>query len=113
MVGCFSTAMLTASSLYGLPVTRLGTELMLERLSPFQNSNRIPITLVDALIPDLASLAELDKGKGSRTKPTWTRWSWPLATPCSRCGWRRGTLRHRRSSPTITSATLATSNDAG
>ena len=66
VVGCFSTAMLTASSLYGLPVARLGTELMLERLSPFQNSNRIPVTLVDALIPDLSSLAEVNKGKGSR-----------------------------------------------
>lgn len=57
VVGCFSTALLTASNLYGLPVARLGTELMLERLAPFQNSNRIPITLVDALVPDLASLA--------------------------------------------------------
>ena len=54
VVGCFSTALLTASNLYGLPVARLGTELMLERLAPFQNSNRIPVTLVDALVPDLA-----------------------------------------------------------
>ena len=57
VVGCFSTALMTASSLYGLPVARLGTELMLERLTPFQNSNRIPVTLVDALVPDLSSLA--------------------------------------------------------
>jgi hypothetical protein len=55
VVGCFSTALLTASNLYGLPVARLGTEAMLERLMPFQNSNRIPVTLVDALIPDLSS----------------------------------------------------------
>jgi hypothetical protein len=48
---------MTASSIYGLPVARLGTELMLERLTPFQNSNRIPVTLVDALVPDLTSLA--------------------------------------------------------
>jgi Alpha-2,8-polysialyltransferase (POLYST) len=56
VVGCFSTALMTASSIYGLPVARLGTELMLERLTPFQNSNRIPVTLVDALVPDLSSL---------------------------------------------------------
>jgi hypothetical protein len=48
---------MTASSIYGLPVARLGTELMLERLTPFQNSNRIPVTLVDALVRDLTSLA--------------------------------------------------------
>jgi hypothetical protein len=58
VVGCFSTALMTASSIYGLPAARLGTELMLERLTPFQNSNRIPVTLVDALIPDLASLSQ-------------------------------------------------------
>jgi hypothetical protein len=54
VVGCFSTALLTASSLYGLPVFRCGTELMLERLAPFQNSNRIPVTIVDAAVSDLA-----------------------------------------------------------
>jgi hypothetical protein len=54
VVGCFSTALLTASSLYGLPVARLGTEMMLEQLTPFQNSNRIPVTVVDALVPNLS-----------------------------------------------------------
>jgi hypothetical protein len=54
VVGCFSTALATASSLYGLPVFRLGTELMLERLAPYQNSNRIPVTIVDAAVSDLA-----------------------------------------------------------
>jgi hypothetical protein len=53
VVGCFSTALLTASSLYGLPVFRFGTELMLERLAPYQNSNRIPVTIVDAAVSDL------------------------------------------------------------
>ena len=57
VVGCFSTGLLTAATIYGLPVARLGTEMMLEQLTPFQNSNRIPVTLVDALIPDLSSLA--------------------------------------------------------
>jgi hypothetical protein len=57
VVGCFSTALMTASRLYGLPVARLGTEFMLERLSPYQNSNRIPVTIVDALVPELSLLS--------------------------------------------------------
>lgn len=54
VVGCFSTALLTAASCYGLPVARTGTELLLDRLSPYENSNRVPVTLVDALLPELA-----------------------------------------------------------
>ncbi|MFH8895250.1 alpha-2,8-polysialyltransferase family protein [Streptomyces coeruleorubidus] len=53
VIGCFSTALFTASVLYELPVARIGTELLLERLTPYQNSNRIPTTLADALLPDL------------------------------------------------------------
>ncbi|MFJ5972740.1 alpha-2,8-polysialyltransferase family protein [Streptomyces sp. NPDC093060] len=53
VVGCFSTALLTASSLYGVPVARVGTDLLLERLTPFENSNRVPVTVVDALLPEL------------------------------------------------------------
>ncbi|GAA4787799.1 alpha-2,8-polysialyltransferase family protein [Streptomyces sanyensis] len=54
VVGCFSTAMVTAAALYGIPAARVGTELLLERITPYQNSNRIPLTLVDALVPDLS-----------------------------------------------------------
>ncbi|MEU6364640.1 polysialyltransferase family glycosyltransferase [Streptomyces sp. NPDC046931] len=54
VVGCFSTALLTASALYGLPVARIGTETLLERLTPYENSNRIPVTIVDALLPELS-----------------------------------------------------------
>lgn len=53
VVGCFSTALLTAAALYGLPVARVGTETLLDRLTPFENSNRVPVTVVDALLPDL------------------------------------------------------------
>ena len=53
VVGCFSTALLTASAFYGIPVARTGTDVLLERLSPFQNSNRVPVTIVDALLPPL------------------------------------------------------------
>ncbi|MFF1443864.1 polysialyltransferase family glycosyltransferase [Streptomyces sp. NPDC058295] len=54
VVGCFSTALLTAAGLYGLPVARVGTGTVLTRLAPYQNSNRVPLTIVDALLPDLA-----------------------------------------------------------
>ncbi|MEU9111827.1 polysialyltransferase family glycosyltransferase [Streptomyces sp. NPDC048483] len=57
VVGCFSTALLTASTFYDLPTARTGTGLLLERLSPYQNSNRIPVTIVDALVPDLKDAA--------------------------------------------------------
>ncbi|MFD5909250.1 alpha-2,8-polysialyltransferase family protein [Streptomyces massasporeus] len=55
VVGCFSTALFTASAFYDLPVARIGTELLLERLTPYQNSNRVPATLADALLPGLDS----------------------------------------------------------
>ncbi|AXG79883.1 polysialyltransferase family glycosyltransferase [Streptomyces paludis] len=53
VVGCFSTALFTASEFFGIPVARSGTELLLERLTPYQNSNRVPVTIVDALLPPL------------------------------------------------------------
>ncbi|AIS00153.1 alpha-2,8-polysialyltransferase family protein [Streptomyces glaucescens] len=54
VVGCFSTALFTAATFYGLPVARIGTERLLDRLTPYQNSNRVPVTLADALLPPLA-----------------------------------------------------------
>lgn len=53
VVGCFSTAMLTASVYYEVPVARVGTRTVLERLTPYENSNRVPLTVVDHLVPDL------------------------------------------------------------
>ncbi|MFF3321516.1 alpha-2,8-polysialyltransferase family protein [Streptomyces sp. NPDC002889] len=53
VAGCFSTALLTASTFYDIPVARIGTEPLLDRLTPYQNSNRVPLTIVDALLPDL------------------------------------------------------------
>ncbi|OLZ70938.1 hypothetical protein AV521_13130 [Streptomyces sp. IMTB 2501] len=57
VVGCFSTALLTARALYGLPVARIGTEPLLEHLAPYENSNRVPVTIVDALLPELGDHA--------------------------------------------------------
>ncbi|MFF8917994.1 polysialyltransferase family glycosyltransferase [Streptomyces sp. NPDC015032] len=75
VVGCFSTALLTAASFYGLPVARVGTGPLLERLAPYQNSNRIPLTIVDALLPDLedpSAVAEwsLPSAEEIRGEPT-------------------------------------------
>ncbi|MCF3136598.1 alpha-2,8-polysialyltransferase family protein [Streptomyces olivochromogenes] len=53
VVGCFSTALLTAAGLYDLPVARIGTDTVLARLTPYQNSNRVPVTIADALLPEL------------------------------------------------------------
>lgn len=61
VVGCFSTALLTASALYGLPVARTGTGTLLECLTPYENSNRVPVTIVDALLPDLADRAAVEE----------------------------------------------------
>ncbi|MFE5395108.1 polysialyltransferase family glycosyltransferase [Streptomyces sp. NPDC056568] len=63
VVGCFSTALFTASALYGLPVARVGTETLLDRLTPYENSNRVPATIVDALLPDLADPAAVTEGR--------------------------------------------------
>ncbi|GGT59405.1 polysialyltransferase family glycosyltransferase [Streptomyces purpureus] len=57
VVGCFSTAMLTAAVLYGIPIARVGTDLVLDRLTPYENSNRMPLTIVDHLVPDLEGSA--------------------------------------------------------
>ncbi|BBC33426.1 uncharacterized protein SGFS_047200 [Streptomyces graminofaciens] len=67
VVGCFSTALLTASALYGLPVARIGTETLLEQLAPYENSNRVPVTIVDALLPELG-----DRGAVESQRPRMT-----------------------------------------
>ncbi|WAL40121.1 polysialyltransferase family glycosyltransferase [Brevibacterium sp. BRM-1] len=48
VVGGFSTALATADFLFDIPVCAVGTELILARLTPYQNSNRIPATIIDA-----------------------------------------------------------------
>ncbi len=58
VVGCFSTALATAR-LAGAPVATLGTEPVLAALTPYQNSNRVPASLVDATVPSLVGSSEL------------------------------------------------------
>jgi hypothetical protein len=65
VVGCFSTGLLTASALYGLPVARVGTDMLLDRLTPYENSNRVPVTVVDALLPEVTDRAAVHEQRGS------------------------------------------------
>ena len=53
VVGCFSTALVTAVRMYGIPGATVGTDLLLEALRPYENSNRIPVTIAGAVLPDL------------------------------------------------------------
>lgn len=58
VVGGFSTALVTASALGVADVRAVGTGLVMERLVPFQNSNRVPLVIVDRVfgteLPDVA-----------------------------------------------------------
>ncbi|WP_329456027.1 polysialyltransferase family glycosyltransferase [Streptomyces sp. NBC_01497] len=60
VVGCFSTALFTAASFYGLRVARAGTGLLLERLAPYENSNRVPVTICHELLPDVGDSAAVE-----------------------------------------------------
>ena len=53
VVGAFSTALVTAGRFYGVRAASFGAGLVLEGLRPYQNSNRIPATVVDAALPRL------------------------------------------------------------
>ncbi|MFI1222689.1 MULTISPECIES: polysialyltransferase family glycosyltransferase [unclassified Streptomyces] len=54
VVGCTSTALFGAVRFHGLPVATVGTGLLLERLTPYENPERIPATIADALLPESA-----------------------------------------------------------
>lgn len=49
VVAGFSTALATARRVFGIPTACVGTETILRSLEPFQNSNRIPLTIIDFL----------------------------------------------------------------
>lgn len=46
VLGGFSTALATARTVYGIPVVPVGTQRLLGAISPYQNSNRIPLTII-------------------------------------------------------------------
>lgn len=49
VIAGFSTALPTVQSAFGREIDAVGTDALLRRLTPFENSNRIPATIVDAL----------------------------------------------------------------
>ncbi|WP_327355677.1 polysialyltransferase family glycosyltransferase [Streptomyces sp. NBC_01304] len=53
VVGCFSTGLFTARALYGIPAARFDTAMVLDRLSPYENSNRVPLVIADRALPEL------------------------------------------------------------
>ncbi|GGS93197.1 alpha-2,8-polysialyltransferase family protein [Nonomuraea spiralis] len=61
VVGCFSTGLMTARRYFDLPVASFGADLVLDRLTPYENSNRIPATIVDALLPRLGADGVIDQ----------------------------------------------------
>ncbi|MEI7033135.1 polysialyltransferase family glycosyltransferase [Streptomyces pratensis] len=54
VVGCTSAALLRAARFHGLAAATVGTGMLLERLTPYENAERTAATVVDALLPDLA-----------------------------------------------------------
>lgn len=52
VVAGFSTALPTVHTLFGRAIGAAGTETVLRMLTPYENSNRIPATIVDALTRD-------------------------------------------------------------
>ncbi|MEW2067398.1 hypothetical protein [Streptomyces sp. NPDC007346] len=64
VVGCSSAALFTAAGPHGLPVATVGTGLLLERLAPYENAERVPATIADALLPGLR-----DAGSASGSAP--------------------------------------------
>ncbi|GER23006.1 hypothetical protein NCCP1664_15020 [Zafaria cholistanensis] len=67
VISCFSTALATARYLLGIECQAVGTELLLERLTPYENSNRIPVTLIDALlVRSMPTPAEDPDGTGGQ-----------------------------------------------
>ncbi|GAA3828689.1 alpha-2,8-polysialyltransferase family protein [Brevibacterium ammoniilyticum] len=66
VVSCFSTGLVTTQALFGTETAAVGTKLLLERIAPYQNSNRIPLTIVDALHRGGYALEDSADGRGLR-----------------------------------------------
>ncbi|MFH9233934.1 polysialyltransferase family glycosyltransferase [Streptomyces globisporus] len=58
VVGCTSAALFGAARFHGLPVATVGTGLLLERLTPYENPERTAATLADAVLPELGGSEE-------------------------------------------------------
>ena len=63
VVSCFSTALATAKFMLRVPVCAVGTGQLLQVLAPYQNSNRIPLSLIHALfVEDYPVPADVPEG---------------------------------------------------
>ncbi|GAA4282942.1 alpha-2,8-polysialyltransferase family protein [Brevibacterium daeguense] len=49
VISCFSTGMVTTWRLFDATASAFGTELALQKFAPYENSNRIPVTICDYL----------------------------------------------------------------
>jgi len=58
VVGGFSTALPTVHAIAGTPIAAVGNDVVLERLRPFENGNRVPATIVDAITRPGSSFAD-------------------------------------------------------
>ncbi|MEU8095967.1 polysialyltransferase family glycosyltransferase [Streptomyces rubiginosohelvolus] len=66
VVGCTSAALFGAARFHGLPVAAVGTGLLLERLTPYENPERTAATLADAVLPGLGDAEAVSRaGVGS------------------------------------------------
>ncbi|MDQ0728418.1 polysialyltransferase family glycosyltransferase [Microbacterium sp. W4I20] len=61
VVAGFSTALPTVRTLFGREIGSAGADTVLRRLTPFENSNRIPATIVDALTREDSPYADPDR----------------------------------------------------
>lgn len=50
VIGCFSTALAVAREAYGIPAIAVGAKDVMEKVVPFENSNRVPLVLCDILM---------------------------------------------------------------
>ena len=58
VVGCFSTGLASAARFFDIPVLCTGTREILGSLPRFEDSNRIPLVLIDLTVPKVADTAQ-------------------------------------------------------
>ncbi|MDH2445228.1 polysialyltransferase family glycosyltransferase [Amnibacterium sp. CER49] len=55
VLGCFSTGLVTASRFWRIPVAAIGTREVLASLPRIEDSNRVPLALVDLVVPGIGT----------------------------------------------------------
>ena len=95
MISCFSTGLATARYLLGIEAVAVGTADLLASLKPYENSNRVPLVLAEALFADRMDF-EACPDETEDPTPGWTcsGWSTPSPTACSRRCCRSLRRRH-------------------